>query len=80
MKWLPILITNNDVEAEIVAAKLRDADIPVNVEKELTGSLYGVHLGSMGAVRVLVPEIYMVQAREVLDFIYIEEASEDETP
>lgn len=60
------------VEAQVMAGRLESEAIPVRLRYDVAGSLYGITINGLGAVKILVPEEYMEQARVVMDRTYEE--------
>nr|MBN1229434.1 DUF2007 domain-containing protein [Anaerolineae bacterium] len=65
--WEAALTTYDEVQAAIAASRLGDEDIPVQVRKEAAGSVLPVGVGILGRIDVMVPEVFLSQARAVLD-------------
>ena len=65
--WLPAAKIQGEIAAEVLASNLRAADIPVQLLQESVGSAFGLTIGAMGTVTVMVPEAYLEQAKELLD-------------
>lgn len=62
-----VYVTNNDVEARIVAGRLESEGIPALVQQEPAGSALGITVGLLGEVRVAVRAEDYDAALEVLD-------------
>lgn len=73
----PVLVYSaaNDLEAQLIKTYLESNDIPVWLQGEAVGKVYGMVVGALAEVRVYVPEPLAQKAIELL-----EEASDDETP
>ncbi len=67
MKWVPAAKVQGELSAEVLASQLRAADIPVTVWQESVGNTFGISIGPLGTVSVMVPEEYLEQAQELLD-------------
>lgn len=65
-KWVAVAATS-PLEAPFVKDLLESAGIPVRLRGEAIGRLYGLTLGPLGQVEVLVPEGKIEYAREILD-------------
>ncbi len=52
--------------AQIYKSKLEAAEIPVLLKYESAGPVFGITVDGLGAVRILVPEAYADEARELL--------------
>jgi hypothetical protein len=53
-------------QAEIVKGYLESIDIPVDLDYESAGKVYGLTMDGLGEVRVRVPEEYAEAAREAI--------------
>ena len=71
----PVLVYSamNDMEAQVIKSYLESNDIPVLLQGEAAGKVFGMMVGAMAEVRVYVPEPLAQRAMELL-----EETSEDE--
>ncbi|GFN24048.1 MAG: DUF2007 domain-containing protein [Thermoanaerobacteraceae bacterium] len=65
-RWVVVAATL-PVEASLMKGLLESAGIPVRLRGEAIGRLYGLNLGPLGEVEVLVPEGKAAQAREILE-------------
>ena len=63
----------NDLDAQVIKSYLESNDIPVLLQGEAAGRVFGMMIGAMAEVRVYVPAPLADKARELL-----EEVSEDE--
>ncbi|MFN2464316.1 MAG: DUF2007 domain-containing protein [Candidatus Dormibacteria bacterium] len=55
------------MEAEILKAALEAADIPVVLQGETVGRLYGITASDLGSVALLVPPDRLAEARALVD-------------
>ncbi len=55
------------LRAQVVKAKLEQAGIPVLLQYESIGLVYGVTFDGLGEVHVLVPNRYVEEARALLE-------------
>lgn len=69
-------VTQGLLRAQVVKAKLKDADIPVLLDYESIGPIYGITVDGLGEVRVKVPAGYADAARILLE--EGDEAAEDD--
>ena len=53
--------------AQIFKSKLEAAGIPVLLQYESAGLVYGITVDGLGAVRILVPESYASEAKALLE-------------
>jgi hypothetical protein len=52
--------------AQIYKSKLEAAEIPVLLQYESAGLVYGITVDGLGEVRIMVPETYAEEAKELL--------------
>ncbi len=64
--WAPVF-TGSMTEAQIVKGLLETNDIPVNLEYEAIGKIYGLTVDGLGKVVVLVPSSMLNIARALLE-------------
>ncbi|NOZ29714.1 MAG: DUF2007 domain-containing protein [Chloroflexi bacterium] len=64
----------NEMEAQVVKGRLESEGIPVMLRYEAAGPVFGLAVGALAEVRVLVPALLAEQARRILD------EAEDEQP
>lgn len=69
-------VTQGLLRAQVVKAKLEDADIPVLLDYESVGPVMGITVDGLGEVRVKVPAEYADEARMLLE--EDDEAAEDD--
>ncbi|GAC1584222.1 MAG: hypothetical protein NVS3B24_23350 [Candidatus Dormibacteria bacterium] len=62
-----VVRTTDSMEAEILKAALANADIPVVLQGETVGRLYGITASELGYVAVLVPADRLDEARALVD-------------
>jgi len=55
------------LKAQVIKAKLEDAGIPVLLDYESVGLVYGITVDGLGEVRVLVPTRHADDARALID-------------
>jgi len=55
------------LKAQVIKAKLEDAGIPVLLDYESVGLVYGITVDGLGEVRVLVPTRHADDARELIE-------------
>ncbi len=72
-KWEIAHISSGMINANIVVGRLEAEDIPVKLDYEAVGVIYGFTLDGLGEVRILVPAHYLQKAREVLAESYEED-------
>lgn len=65
--WVLLLrAVQGQMEAAILRSRLESEGIPVVLEYESVGPLYGIISNELGEVRVLVPAEFLDQARQLI--------------
>lgn len=64
--WVSVWTASNQIEAELLKGLLETASIPVQVSGGALAQIYGVQVGPMAAVNLLVPEELATLAREII--------------
>jgi hypothetical protein len=72
-KWKVANVSSGMINANIVAGRLEVEGIPVKLQYEAVGVIYGLTLNGLGEVRVMVPSSYLKMACEVLAESYEED-------
>jgi len=71
-RWEVAHVAAGMIDAKIVAGRLETEDIPVRLQYEAVGVIYGLTVNGLGEVRVLVPAEYIGKALEALAHRYEE--------
>jgi hypothetical protein len=74
-RWVVIAIVSQ-LEAEVMRGKLESEGIPCMLQREAAGSVFGITIGPLGEVRVLVPEPLADRAFDLLNEGGIEDTDE----
>ena len=61
-----LVAVEGSMEAEIIKSKLESYGIPVLLQYEAAGRIFGITMDGLGKVRVLVPQDLLEEARKVL--------------
>ena len=61
-----IEIVQGEPTAQVMKAHLESEGIPVLLQYESMGTVYGVTMDGLGAVKILVPQEYAEEARQIL--------------
>jgi hypothetical protein len=79
-KWELITTVSGELQADLLRGLLEAGGIKVFLNQEGAGKVYGLTMGPMGEVQVLVPENQSEVARQIVDDYYAGkfETSEDE--
>jgi hypothetical protein len=75
--WKVLLVTNNVMEAHVIVGRLNSEGIIAHVYQPPGASAYGITIGALGEVRVLVDEREFDLAQQILEAH--DEALPDET-
>lgn len=54
------------MEAEIVKSKLENFQIPVHLQFESAGHIFGITMDGLGKVKIMVPKELLREARKIL--------------
>ena len=65
--WKIVCTTTNEMEAEVVAGRLQSEGITARIHQEPAGRAFGVTVGLLGEVAVLVDSHQYWRAKEILD-------------
>ncbi|HEX9616699.1 MAG TPA: DUF2007 domain-containing protein [Anaerolineales bacterium] len=69
-KWETVVEVFGELEAEMLRGLLEAQGIPVILNQEGAGRAYGLNVGPLGMVQILVRESTSSNARKVLDDYY----------
>ncbi len=61
-----LLAVEGSMEADIIKAKLESYQIPVLLQYEAAGRIFGITLDGLGKVKIMVPESFLEEARKIL--------------
>lgn len=73
--WAVVFRTNDPGEAAVVKAKLEDVGIPVREREETVAKVYGLTVGPLSTIEIMVPSLLVLDAWEV-----IADANQEEAP
>lgn len=65
--WVVVAYAADRLEAEIVAGLLRSFKVPVFIQQEAMGRIFGLTLGALGMIKILVPAQFEAVAFTLLD-------------
>ncbi len=66
-KWVVVYNEYGRLSGEMIRILLESRNIPVHLNQEGAGAAYGLTVGPLGNVSVLVPESHLVDARQLLE-------------
>ncbi|UCD99942.1 MAG: DUF2007 domain-containing protein [Chloroflexota bacterium] len=69
-KWELIIEVSGELQANLLKNLLESQDIKVFLNQEGAGKAYGLTVGPLGQVQVLVPEHQSQEARQIVDDYY----------
>jgi hypothetical protein len=61
-----LMAVEGNMEAEIIKSKLESYEIPVLLQYEAAGRIFGITMDGLGKVRIMVPQDLLEEARKVL--------------
>lgn len=64
--WEIVARVTGEIQAEILRGLLEAQGIPVTLNQEGAGRAYGINMGPMGEVQLMVPSRFVQDARQVL--------------
>ncbi len=67
VRWKVVAVTQGPAQAAIVRGHLESEGIPTQTQGEAAGAIYGLTIGKLGEVKVLVPASLVEQAAEILE-------------
>lgn len=63
-----VVVTESEYfRAQIIKTKLESENIPVRLQRETIGLLYGITFDGLGGVKILVPEEYQQKAEVIIN-------------
>jgi len=63
-----VVVTESEYfRAQIIKTKLESEDIPVRLQRETVGLLYGITFDGLGGVKILVPKEYQQKAEVIIN-------------
>jgi hypothetical protein len=60
-------IAQGELEANVIKSHLESEGIPVLLEYEAIGRIYGITVDGLGMIRVLVPKKYAEEAKRIIE-------------
>lgn len=77
-KWEVVEMVQGQLQAEILRGLLEAQEIKVWLNQEGAGAAYGINVGPLGTVEILVPSGEIHKARQILDAYYAGEFESSE--
>jgi hypothetical protein len=62
-----VCVVQGLLQAQVIKAKLETADIPVLLDYESLGPVFGITVDRLGEVRILVPDRHVDEARALIE-------------
>lgn len=69
-KWEVVTTVSGSMQADILRTLLESRDIEVFLNQEGAGRVYGINVGPLGEVQILVPESQSQEAQQILNDYY----------
>jgi len=66
-EWITLDTVQGDLEAELIKGMLEAQEIPVLLSREGAGRAFGLTVGPMGEVEILVPKVLENDAKKILE-------------
>lgn len=64
--WVELTEIYNQDEAHLICGLLSMAGIPVKVDRESIGDIYGLTIGPLAKIQILVPLAHLEEAQKIL--------------
>lgn len=61
-----LLAVEGSMEADIIKSKLESYQIPVLLQYEAAGRIFGITMDGLGKVKIMVPKSFLAEARKIL--------------
>jgi hypothetical protein len=61
-----LMAVEGSIEAEIIKSKLESFQIPVLMQFESAGHIFGITMNGLGKVKIMVPASFLEKARKIL--------------
>jgi len=65
-KWFVVRYPKTHAEANIIKGLLESQGIPVLIQQEAVGKVYGMTLNGLGQIKVLIPAEKKTEAEQIL--------------
>jgi hypothetical protein len=65
-EWVIVAEVYNQDEAQLIGGLLSMADIPVKIERETAGDIYGLTIGPLAKIQIMVPGEQAADAEKIL--------------
>jgi hypothetical protein len=66
-EWVLLTEVYQHDEAQLITALLNMAGIPIRSDRDVAGEIYGLNLGPLARIRLLVPADRLEEAARILD-------------
>jgi hypothetical protein len=61
-----LMAVEGSMEADIIKSKLESYQIPVLLQYEAAGRIFGITMDGLGKVKIMVPKSFLEEARKLL--------------
>jgi len=65
--WKSIISVQGELQAEVLRGLLEAQGIPVNLSQEGVARAYGLGVGPLAEVEIMVPDSYVMEAGKIID-------------
>ncbi len=63
---MELMAVEGSMEAEIIKSKLESFQIPVLLQYEAAGRIFGITMNGLGKVKIMVPQEFLEEAKKIL--------------
>ena len=77
--FVTVEVAGGEIKASILKAHLESEGIPVFLQYESTGRVYGIIVDGLGEIKIKVPAEFADEARQILQQVIIEPEPEPES-
>ena len=65
--WKSIISVQGELQAEVLRGLLEAQGIPVNLSQEGVARAYGLGVGPLAEVEIMVPDSYVIEAEKIIE-------------
>jgi hypothetical protein len=75
-EFVTVEVVNGEIKAGILKSHLESEGIPVYLQYESTGRVYGIIIDGLGEIKIKVPSEFADEARQIIQQVTIEPDSD----
>ncbi len=75
-EFVTVEVVNGEIKAGILKSHLESEGIPVYLQYESTGRVYGITIDGLGEIKIKVPSKFADEARQIIQQVTIEPDSD----